>query len=121
MKHIKFDFEEPVIAIERVPNKVFASHRRELSVINDFYADGIIRILNNAGIECRKLRRSSNGYVIIRFCGDYSLTYDSLDAKEIVVVKGNNLIYIADEFGNIADCEDMSQDNTIGQTKEDLR
>jgi len=118
MKHIKFDVEQPIIALQRIPNMIFVSSRRELAVINDFFADGIIRLLKKEGIECKKLSRSV--YNHIRLGGDYHFTHSGLDPMEIIVVKGNNLIYICDEFGNVMDCDDMAIDNTIGQTKEDL-
>ena len=102
MLHIKFDFAEPIIAFQHVPNRIFVSGNREMSVINDFYADGIIRLLKSEGVSCKKLARSE-GYVKIKLSGAYDFMYDGIDVNEIIVVKGNNIIYAFDELGNVID------------------
>ena len=100
MKHIKFTFAEPIVGIEYVHNEVFLDEENILCVANKEFAcriKGMLMDLNIPLAPCLRSRRGRGGYNRIKLKDGYH--FDAC-SDEIFVMRGNNDIYVVDEFGN---------------------
>jgi len=98
MRHIKFEFAEPLVAIQRVRNEVFLGDDGALWVASGFIYRKIRNYLGLLGIP--NVNGRTDGYRKI-VLGDPTMSFMStFDAEEIVVVRGRDRVRIEDEFGN---------------------
>ena len=100
MKHIKFTFAEPIVGIEYVHNEVFLDEENILCVASREFAcriRGMLIDLNIPLAPCLRLRHGRGGYNRIKLKDGYH--FDAC-SDEIFVMRGNNDIYVVDEFGN---------------------
>lgn len=99
MKHIKFQFAEPVMTIQRVRLAVFLGEDGDLWVLSKSVHSHLIYLLKCFGIPVRGRLRTVGGYNKIHLEDGYSFTVSS-DGDEIIVMKGCDKIRVEDALGN---------------------
>lgn len=84
MKHIVFNFAEPIVAIQRVRNEVFPSDERVIAVFNYAMLRRIMNVLKDLHIECSILGGSQ-----ILLDEEYHIVCNAVD-DEFAIVKGKD-------------------------------
>lgn len=100
MKHIKFEFAEPLVAIQRVRNEVFLGDDGKLWVSSASVKHQIQYLLWVYGVKVIKLRarKDDSVYNKIRLQSGYYFT-PSNDGEEILVMQGEDRIWVENELG----------------------
>lgn len=99
MEHIKIQFAEPIIGIQRVRNEVFIGEDDNLWILSKSVHNHLTYLLKCFGIPVRKRLRVREGYQKIHLKDGYSFTMSS-DGDEIIVMKGCDKIWVEDALGN---------------------
>lgn len=98
MKHIKFEFAEPLVAIQRVRNEVFLGDDGYLWVLSKSVKEQIQYYLRCEDIPAdRKLRRMV--YYRIGLSDPNMHFVPNLETDEIIVMKGEDRIWVENELG----------------------
>ena len=109
MKHIEFEFAEPLMVIQRVPNKVFLDGN-DLSVLNYSTATTLVTYFKKNGIDAEIESTNHGGYFNI-----WLPRYDEYfvgNEEEIYIFKGTDEIWEVDSFG-VKHCITDELDNTL--------
>lgn len=100
MKHIKFEFAEPLVAIQRVRNEVFLGDDQLLWVSSLVVRDQICYYLSREGIKAStRLRRRGSAFYPIGLMQSDLHFESSSDGEEIIVMKGQNRVWVENELG----------------------
>lgn len=104
MKHLKFSFAEPVAGIQRVRNEVFLSDGKLLVSSKELFYKTESFVYNEAYGGSPYLRhrpeRCLRGVLYVVPCPDGHHFESSNDGDEILLVKGEDAIWVEDELGN---------------------
>lgn len=101
MRHIKFESVESLVAIQRVRNEVFLGEDGHLWVLSSEFARFISRYLWLESIPNHikfRDRKGSMAYYRI-ILEDPTMKFSALTDDEIVVMKGENKVWVEDELG----------------------
>lgn len=90
MKHIVFEFSEPIVAIQRVCNEVFPSGDRTITVYNYNMMHRIVNVLRDMYIECTM---TSNSEIVLS--DEYYIVID-INSDEFTIVRGNDDMKVLD-------------------------
>ena len=115
MKHIKFEFAEPLVTIQRVRNEIFLGDDGALWVLSPLVKQQIEFLLMSEHIPVKRLRpRREDGYCKIHlgFMHHFDL---NLEDDEIIIVKGQNRVWMENALG-----EDVTPEWDLG-IKENLK
>lgn len=115
MKHIKFEFAEPIVGIQRVRNEVFLGDDGKLWVLSASVKQQIQYLLWVYGVKVIKLRarKDDSVYNKIRLQSGYYFA-PSNDGEEILVMQGEDRIWVENELGeDITPASDLDVDEVI--------
>ncbi len=104
MKHLKFSFAEPVAGIQRVRNEVFLSDGKLLVSSKELFykVDAFVsdEVYGGAPYLRRRVSRYQRGAFYEYPCPEGYHFESSSDGEEILLIKGENSIWVEDELGN---------------------
>lgn len=99
MKHIKFEFAEPLVAIQRVRNEVFLGEDNALWCSSKAIKQQIEYLLNTEGIPVRKLRLKYGEAFYKIHLGLCHYFVPNTKTDEIIVMKGQDRVWVENELG----------------------
>lgn len=115
MKHIKFEFAEPLVAIQRVRNEVFLGDDNALWCSSKGLKQQIEYLLKTEGIPVRKLRQKAGEVFYKIHLGFLHYFVPNIETDEIIVMKGQDRVWVENEFG-----EDVTPPSDLDIDKEPI-
>lgn len=99
MKHIKFEFAEPLVAIQRVRNEVFLGDDNTLWVLSKSVKEMIQYYLRCEDIPAERKLRKQHAYYRIGLADPNLQFVADVENDEIIVMKGQDRIWVENELG----------------------
>lgn len=114
MKHIKFEFAEPIVGIQRVRNEVFLGDDNALWCSSKGLKQQIEYLLKTEGIPVRKLRQKAGEVFYKIHLGFLHYFVPNIETDEIIVMKGQDRVWVENEFGeDVTPPSDLDIDDVI--------
>lgn len=100
MKHITFNFCEPIVGVQRVRNVVFSEGEHTIACYNAIMRKRLVGALKDLQIKCKL---ADNGRIIL--LDDYRIVLDEYNLDEFYIVRGCDEMEILDSI-DVFNCKE---------------